>query len=55
MSYNSPHGFSWKWGMPPVSLISKFGFEVNVTHPQGYIDLSLTDDLEIEMKTDIKI
>lgn len=31
MSYNSPHGFSWKWGMPPVSLISKFGFEDGLT------------------------
>ena len=36
-----------------IDIFSKFGFEVNVTLPQGYIDLSLTDALEIEMKTDI--
>lgn len=31
MFYNSPHGFSWKWGMPPMSSISKFGFEDGLT------------------------
>ena len=36
-----------------IDIFSKFGFEVNVTPPQGYIGLSLTDDLEIDMKTDI--
>ena len=38
-----------------IDIFSKFCFEVNVTLPQGYIDLSLTDDLEIEMKTEIMI
>lgn len=38
-----------------IDIFSKFRFEVNVSQPQGYIDLSLTDDLKIEMKTDIKI